>query len=265
MLGGCSLMTAAKARLEPRDQFTGVQGHPQVLYAGEDAQEMAQRLAKALDASVSTVERLHERKFTEPPKVYVCDADCFLQFSTMQPTVPAAHFMDAIFMNAPELQKKERTFNMPPERFLVHELTHLLFYQHAGALAYMRTPAWFREGWAVVVSDGAGAQACSPEQAAKYLLAGSSFDPSEEGSLFRNRTAFSYGLPYPVFYRQAGMFVGYLRNMDRAAFQRALHSLFEGNNFQDGFEQAYGHPIDYYWPDFKQSIRQLIGRSNPAD
>jgi hypothetical protein len=254
-LGGCTAMQAAKARLEPREQFLKTPSHPQVRYY-PGSEEMAQRMAKAMDASVAAVEQLHGRKFLEPPKVYVCDADCFFRFSTFQPSVPAGQFMDSIFMNAPDLRNKERQFGMAPENFLVHELTHLMFYQYAGAIAYMRAPAWFREGWAVVVSEGAGAQACTPAQAARFLIAGSSFDPTEEGSLFQSRTASSYGLPYPVFYRQAAMFVAYLRELDPSAFQSALHSLLDGERFQPGFERAYGKEISSYWTAFIQSIQE---------
>jgi hypothetical protein len=254
LLGGCSVMNAAKARLEPRDRFVETQGYAQVRHDG-DAEDMALRLGKAMEESLDTVERMHGRVFLEPPKVFVCDADCFVRFSTLARNVPAAHFMDAVFMNDPELRNKERQFAMPPESFLVHELTHLLFYQHAGAIAYMRAPAWFREGWAVVVSGGAGAQACTPEEAARHLLAGVAFDPAEEGSLFRNKTAASYGLPYPVFYRQAAMFIEYLRATRPAAFQAALQELLDGEPFQDSFERAYGRAVASYWMPFKRSLK----------
>ena len=255
MLGGCTVMQAAKARLEPRDQFLPSSVHPQVRFR-PGSEDMARRMAVALDASIAVVEKQHGRPFLEPPTVYVCDADCFVRFSTFRPSVPAGHFMDSVFMNDPDLRSKERQSGMAPENFLVHELTHLMFYQYAGAAAYMSTPAWFREGWAVVVSDGAGAQACTPEEAARILLAGSSFDPEEEGSLFRNRTASSYGLRYPVFYRQAAMFVSYLRQIDTAAFQVALHALLGGERFQAAFERAYGKPVSSHWASFKQSIRE---------
>jgi hypothetical protein len=256
VLGGCSVMNAAKARLEPRGEFVGAQGYAQVRYQ-EDAEDMALRLGKAMDSSLAMVERMHGRAFLEAPKVFVCDAECFFRFSTLARNVPAAHFMDSIFMNDPELRNKERQFAMPPESFLVHELTHLLFYQHAGAIAYMRTPAWFREGWAVVVSGGAGAQACTPDEAARHLLAGRAFDPAEEGSLFWNRTASSYGLRYPVFYRQSAMFIEYLRKADPNAFQAALQMLLDGEAFQPSFEHAYGKPLVSYWDFFTESIQAL--------
>lgn len=263
VLGGCSIMNAAKARLEPRDGFIETQGYAQVRHDG-GAESMALRLGKAMEESLNTVERLHGRTFLQPPKVFVCDADCFFRFSTLARNVPAAHFMDSIFMNDPELRKKERQFATPPESFLVHELTHLLFYQHAGAIAYMRTPAWFREGWAVLVSGGAGAQACTREEAAQHLLAGRSFDPAEEGSFFRNRTAASYGLPYPVFYRQAAMFIEYLRETDRSAFQAALQGLLDGEPFQDSFQRAYGGAIASYWIPFAQSLKEGIEAAGVA-
>lgn len=256
-LGGCTVITAAKARLEPREHFL-TSSHAQVLYQS-GSEGMARRMAMAIDASVGKVERTHEKKFLQPPRVYVCDAPCFSRFSTLHESVPAGHFMDSVFMNDSELRNKERKFNIAPEKFLVHELTHLLFYQHVGPLAYMRTPAWFREGWAVLVSEGAGAQASTPFEAARYVLSGSSIDPTEEGSVFWNKTASAYGLPYPVFYRQAGMFVSYLKELDMAAFHAALHDLFRGADFQKSFERAYGRPIAAYWPDFKKKIQTRIG------
>jgi hypothetical protein len=264
ILGGCSVLNAAKARLEPRDGFIETQGHAQVRHDGS-AESMALRLGKAMGKSLNTVERMHGRAFLQPPKVFVCDAECFRRFSTLARDVPAAHFMDSIFMNDPELRKKERQFAVPPESFLIHELTHLLFYQHAGAIAYMRTPAWFREGWAVVVSGGAGAQACTREEAARHLLTGSSFDPSEEGSLFRNKTAASYGLPYPVFYRQTAMFIEYLRETDPSAFQTALQGLLDGEPFQDSFQRAYGRKIASYWIPFTQSLKASIDSTGIAE
>ncbi|MGV3740932.1 MAG: hypothetical protein ACO1NO_01320 [Burkholderiaceae bacterium] len=258
VLGGCTVMQAAKARLEPRDQFLSSSVHPQLRFR-PGSEDMARRMAVALDASIAVVEKQHGRPFLEPPTVYVCDADCFVRFSTFRPSVPAGQFMDSVFMNDPDLRSKERQFGMAPENFLVHELTHLMFYQYAGAAAYMSTPAWFREGWAVVVSDGAGAQACTPEEAARLLLAGSSFDPEEKGSVFRNRTASSYGLRYPVFYRQAAMFVNYLRDIDSAAFQVALHGVLDGERFQAAFERAYGNTIASHWDGFRESLRKPAG------
>jgi hypothetical protein len=250
-------MDAVRARAEPRAQFVTLSDNPAIRYLPDSpaALTLAQRMAGIWEDAVHKVEKMHGAAFIEQPKVYVCHADCFVRYTTMSATVPAGHFMDSVFMNEPVLWQRETNLHMAPENFLVHELAHLLLYQHAGGANYMRVPAWFREGLAVALSNGAGAEACSPEEAASALLAGKSFDPAETGSLFANRLAASYGLHYPVFYRQAGMFVSYMMEIDRIAFQEALNGILKQEEFQRSFQEAYGRPIVSYWPEFKQDLK----------
>ena len=265
LVSGCTVLHMATARLQPRDQFLHLETPHAALYYQPDSKEMAKRMLNAMESAISIVEKAHGLNFTRRPKVFVCDEACFSQYSTMGRTVPAGHFLDSVFMNDRVLQQRERAFNMTPESFLVHELAHLLLYQHAGGIAYMQIPAWFREGLAVAVSGGAGAEASGVEEAARSILAGHAFDPAETGSLFHNRIASSYGLRSSVFYRQAGMFVAYLMKRSPAAFQRALQDVLQGGDFQHSFAAAYGQPVAAFWPAFKEQLRALTGKQDTAE
>ncbi len=153
---------------------------------------------------------------------------------------------------------------MPAERFLTHELSHLLLYQYAGAIGYMQVPAWFREGLAVMVSGGAGAEAATPLEAALSILAGQSFDPTEVGSVLHNRTAPSYGLRSAIFYRQAAMFVEYLREVNPGAFQVALLDILHAGHFQRSFERAYGKSVASMWQGFVQKMVLMTRLEKPS-
>lgn len=259
LLSGCSLLKLMSARMQPRSQFVPVAANPQVAYApGSEA--MALRMSKALDGSKAIIEAAHGVAFLQAPRVFVCDAECFSTYTPLNKSVPAGHFLDSVFMNDDVLRQRERSFNMSPENFLAHELAHLLLYQHVGGIAYMQVPAWFREGLAVSVSNGAGSEGARAAEAAASIAAGKAFDPAESGSLFNDRTASSYGLRSSIFYRQAGMFVDYLRELDGKAFQAALRGVLKGEDLQNSFRTAYGQPLAVLWPGFEARVKQLAER-----
>ncbi|CAN5872980.1 hypothetical protein BH11PSE12_BH11PSE12_20430 [soil metagenome] len=258
-LAGCSFGKMAVARAHSRDRFVPTQANSDVRYA-PGSQDMAERAAMAISHSREIIEQTHAAKFPHVPQVFVCHTDCFTTFVPVSKEVTAAQFADAVFMNDEVLKLREQQRGMPVENFLTHELAHLLLYQHAGPIAYMRVPSWFREGIAVAVSNGAGAEACTPAEAAKNILAGKHFDPAEAGSLFRDRTASSYDLRTSIFYREAGLFVQYMRERNPMAFQMALKDILNGNDFQESFSHAYGQSISSQWPDFVASMNLLVAQ-----
>lgn len=258
-LTSCSFGKMAVAQSHSRDRFVPTQSNPDVRY-DTGSQEMADRIAKAISHSRQVVEQTHGATFTHAQQLFVCHADCFTTFVPVSNEVAAAQFGNAIFMNDEVLTLREQHRGMPVENFLTHELAHLLLYQRAGPVAYIRVPSWFREGIAVAVSNGAGAEACTPTEAAQNILEGKNFDPAEVGSLLRDRTAQSYGLRTSIFYRQAGMFVEYLRERNPTAFQAALKGILDGQDFQESFGRTYGQSISSQWPDFVVSMRRLIAQ-----
>jgi hypothetical protein len=257
LLTSCSYAKMAVARAHSRDHFIPTQSNPDVRY-NQGSQDMAERIAKAISHSREIVEQTHGATFMHAPSVFVCRTECFTTFVPVSKEVGAAQFADAVFMNEDVLLQRELQRGMPVENFLTHELAHLLLYQHAGPVAYLRVPSWFREGIAVAVSNGAGAEACTPIEAAQNIIAGKNFDPAEAGSVFRNRTASSYDLRPSIFYRQAGLFVQYLRERNPKAFETALKDILNGADFQQSFSRAYAQSISAQWPDFVALMSQLV-------
>lgn len=254
---GCSHMLA---QTKSRDQFAATVAKPSVRYL-PGSQVLADRLAASLEQSMKTVELFHGATFTQAPKVFVCKTECVTTYAPGSNNDPATQYGDAVFMNEDLLLQREQQRGISPDGFLVHELAHLLLFQRAGVIAYLRVPSWFKEGVAVVASGGAGVSA-TPAEAAKSILDGKSFDPSEPGSMFRNRTAPSYGLPVSLFYREATLFVQFLKDQNPVAFNSALTAVANGADFQESFRLAYGRSIAAYWPAFLESIKPTAGTAS---
>ncbi len=151
VLAGCSHM-AAKSK--SRSQFEPTTGNAGVRYL-PGSQALADTIAANLAPSVEIVEQFHGGKFTHAPTVLVCKSACFSGYAPGSNNDPATQYGDAIFINEDLILQREQQRGVPPAGFLVHELAHLLLYQRAGVIAYLRVPAWFKEGVAVVNSSGA--------------------------------------------------------------------------------------------------------------
>lgn len=258
-LTSCSVVKMLVAQSHSRDRFIPSPLNPDVRYE-VGSQDMAERIAKSVGHSLEVVEQTHGAQMAHAPLLFVCRTSCFRTFVPVSEEIAAAQFGDAVFMNDDVLKLREQQRGMPVENFLTHELAHLLLYQRAGPMAYIRVPSWFREGIAVAVSNGAGAEACSPAEAAQNILVGNSFDPAEVGSMFHDRTASTYGLRPSIFYRQAGLFVSYLKERNPSAFQAALNDILTGQDFQESFARAYGQSISSQWPEFMASMEQWVAQ-----
>ncbi|PXX43046.1 hypothetical protein [Undibacterium pigrum] len=267
LLSGCTLIKTGVALMHTREVFVASKTNPDVRYlAGaspEIAEQVANRVAAAIQHSREVVEKAHGAKFAHAPQVYICHADCFTRYVPVTVNEPAAQFGDSIFLNIDALLKREARGALQLEYILTHELTHLLLYQVGGTMAYGRVPAWFREGVALQISQGAGAsEFVTMPEAARMLLDGKHFDPAEIGSIFANRTATAYKLTTPMFYREALMFVDFLKANNPAAFDKALHDIVIGKDFHESFEAAYGASIASYWPAFIASVAAITPMPN---
>jgi hypothetical protein len=65
-------------------------------------------------------------------------------------------------------------------------------------------------------------------------------------------------------YRQAGMFVGWLRMRDETAFLRLLRGLEAGDAFEPSFETAFGETAPQLWRRFVSDLSQR-SRSDAAN
>jgi len=104
----------------------------------------------------------------------------------------------------------------------------------------------------VTVSGGGGAQGVSVEEAEREIVAGRVIETPDAAFLFGN-----LGLKPPpprvenedqrsrmhMAYRQAGLFVSFLRAQNREGFQKLLDRLMTGERFNSAFAASFGASV----------------------
>ncbi|MDP3553742.1 hypothetical protein [Methylocystis sp.] len=228
----------------------------------------AQSVAEIAPRAIAQIESIHGRPFAQPPTVGVyASYENYGSANGMGDPGIAAVTRAGAALLSPTLCGQERD---RLEGVLAHELSHvhLSGWRPLGA---PRPPQWFTEGLAVMASNGGGAEGVSIEDAAQAIrdgyrvvlderpwidFAGLGFerepprDPKLDALTQRQRLA----------YRQAGMFVGWLRMRDQNAFTQLLRALEAGRPFGPSFESAFGENAPQLWLRFVSDLSQRSRR-----
>jgi len=142
---------------------------------------------------------------------------------------------------------------------LTHELSHAHLRSHISILNYINVPNWFKEGLAVIVSDGGGAEHVTETEALNAIRKGVHIYMEDKGSLFHvSRIAFENETDEPVLfqmqYRQAGLFVEYLKNKNTHGFAIMLSELLNGQSFEKALCSGFNTKLNTLWSDFEDSL-----------
>jgi hypothetical protein len=248
-VSGCTPIRAVIGMTKTTDHFLSSSSVPEVRY-----EPGAEQLAGHIESVVhDAIDRVQQRQglFTRPVIVYAtASVNSFAEYCTT-PRAAACVLKNRLFM-APRLLKT-------PERIagiLTHELSHLQLNQQLGSWKYQtRLPAWFHEGLAVYVADGAGAELISREQAIDAILSGRGFSPEQRGSVLFQRNAHHYNLEPHMFYRQASLFVIWLHEHDPIGFEAMLLQVEQGAFLYDAMQAAFGFDVEQAWARFVASLR----------
>ncbi|HEY3309221.1 MAG TPA: hypothetical protein VGJ93_12265 [Desulfuromonadaceae bacterium] len=247
---GCSLLRSSISTLKSTDHFVPMTTDRRVL-SEPGADDVAVVVAADLADAIATVEKEQYRAFAKPVQVYVTrDEESFAAFTGVSKQALGTVIIK-VFLSGKLRKEPDRI-----RRILVHELSHLHLGQQLGIYGYnANLPSWFQEGLAVTVSGGGGAEKMSEAGAARAILAGTGLKPEASGSFFFKKFANSYGVEPPLFYRQSGMFVAWLRNYDLERFRLFLLAIEDGKEFEGSFNQAYGMNLDEAWQRFTDQLK----------
>jgi hypothetical protein len=144
---------------------------------------------------------------------------------------------------------------------LTHELSHAHLCSWISQLQFMRLPQWFREGLAVMVSEGGGAEGVSELQALDAIRRGDHITIENSSSLL-NLAAVKFvrqpEIPDTSFrikmaYRQAGLFMTFLRDTNPAGFARMMNAILDGHPFAEAVMTGYKTDLDKLWSRFVQA------------
>lgn len=252
-----NLRTALLAEFHDPTRLPALARDPRVHFEPA-ARDCAARVAAALTAAMAQIETIHGLPFAKPPVIGVyASFESYARANGLGDAGVAGVTRAGRALLSPTLCGNERE---RLERVLTHELSHVHF-SGRRIRKGPAPPAWFTEGLAVMASDGGGAEGVSDAEAAQALQAGVAIIPDDvawldfaairftrepiappgrDPSTYRQRLAF----------RQAGLFVRWLRARDPDAFTRFLRGLEAGQAFDEAFATLFGGKADAAWRAF---------------
>jgi hypothetical protein len=244
----CAVLAAAQFRvlLRSTDHFLTCSQDARVHFE-PGAEKLAGTVAMALPEAIATVERQQYGSFAKPITIYVCaSVESIANFGG--PKSAGGFVLNGRLFISP---KPQNTAERIP-RLLAHELSHLHSEQRLGMAGYaLKVPSWFKEGLAVVVSSGGGAETVSDVEGKSAIAEGRTFTPTMSGRPMFEKSGRSYGLTEHMWYRQSALLVQFLRDRDETAFKRLMSLLDQGSNFKSALKTSYAESIDVLLKDFR--------------
>jgi hypothetical protein len=192
------------------DLLAALPENPQVHYEPGGA-EYAHAVAALLPATIVRIESVHGRPFAHPVTVGVyVSQGAFAAGNGLGHARAAGVTVFGRVTLSPILFSAQRQ-RLPG--ILTHEMSHAHLQSLISALAYIHLPNWFKEGLAVMVSGGGGAEFVSEIQARDAIRRGDRIAIESEGS-WRNLTGIKFenpseapnGLRIMMGYRQGRTF-----------------------------------------------------------
>jgi hypothetical protein len=242
------------ARLNMPDRLPAFSGNSQVHYQ-PGAEDFAREVAALLPDAITRVEDVHGRPFAHPVIVGVyATPEAYATANGLDSTVPVGVTIFDRVNLSPKL------FGPQHQRLrgiLTHELSHAHIQGWIGGYHYLYLPNWFKEGLAVMLSGGGGAELVNEDEARVAIQRGEAIVISDAGSPAvtdvrlekepENRPAW-----YPVVlaYREAGMFVNYLRESDRPAFDRTMNAVLDDRPLREAVSAGYHDSVASLWEKF---------------
>jgi hypothetical protein len=223
------------------------------------AEDYAHDVSTLLPAAIARIEAAHGRPFAHPVTVGV--------YRTPEAYAAANVLGSSLTVGVTAFGRVNLSpaLNWPQHRRLPAILTHELSHAHIQgwlSMADIRLPNWFKEGLAVMVSGGGGAEfvseaearaaiergeriAIDDTQSLSTLLVGIRFERAPLGATPSHRIVMAY--------RQAGMFVSYLHDSDAPGFARMMDAILDGRPFVEAVTVGYQQDLHSLWQKFAQT------------
>jgi len=223
------------------------------------AEDYAREVSALLPAAIARLEAAQGRPFAHPVIVGVyATPEAYMAanvIGSMQP-VGVTPFGRVVLSPVLGAQQHRR---LPA--ILTHEMSHAHLQGWISAYTNVRLPNWFKEGLAVMVSGGGGAEFVSEAEARSAIQRGEHIAIEDTGS-FLNLSDIRFERDAPpgtrshqivTAYRQAGMFVSWLRDADAPGFARMMDAILDGRSFAQAVAAGYDQDVRSLWQKFAQA------------
>jgi hypothetical protein len=240
------------------DRLPALAGNSQVHFE-PGAEDYAREVSALLPAAIARIEAAQGRPFAHPvivgvyatPEAYVAAN----VIGSMQP-VGVTPFGRVVLSPVLGAQQHRR---LPA--ILTHEMSHAHLQGWISAYANVRLPNWFKEGLAVMVSGGGGAEFVSEAEARSAIERGEHIAIEDTGSFLNLSDMRFESEPPPgtsshqivTAYRQAGMFVAWLHDSDAPGFARMMDAILDGRSFVQAVDAGYHQDVRSLWQRFAET------------
>lgn len=236
------------ADLSTGEGFLTLNGDSRIRYEA-GAERAASLTGELLRNAIRTVERAHGRPFRRQVEVYVLASK--RSFVRLSPHARALTSRGRVYLSPGLFEDPAQVAGI-----LAHELSHAHFMQYLGTdRGPPKIPAWFREGFAVWLAGGAGAERVTPAQAVEAIRRGDGLPLDDHWRKGRLPASPRQPASAHMLYRQAAVFIEYLRHLDSHRFDLLVASLLDGIPFQRAFRERYGHSAEFMWETFAANLR----------
>ena len=247
---GCSAINRGLSYFHYKDNLTALKSDKRILIE-PGLNERGMIISSKLDSAISLVVSVFGSNFSNPIYITLC--------KTQESHVKHCgdYMISSGMMNWGRVFISPLAFERKSEiPVLVHELTHLHTCQRIGIFKFIgNIPAWFTDGLAVVVSNGAGAEDFSDSIAIEWINNGKCFSPVRNGNFIKTSAGNEPALPWDMFYRQSSLFVKYLMDSNPKAFQLMLTDIENDKDFEKSFDKNYKNSIQTAMEEFKETLR----------
>lgn len=241
------------------DRLPALADNPQVPFE-PGAEDFARDVAALLPAAIARVETVHGRPFAHPVTVGAyATPEAFAAANGLGSNVPVGVTFAGRVVLSPKLFRPQ---HQRLRAILTHEMSHAHIQGWIGGSSYFRLPPWFKEGLAVMISEGGGAELVSEREARAAIDRGEQI-AIDDASRAQTTIDIRFDKPpakqspswYPIVlaYRQAGMFVSYLHESDGPAFDRMMSAILDDRSFADAVNTGYHDDVRSLWRKFADS------------
>jgi hypothetical protein len=225
------------------EKLVALPENPQVHYES-GASEQARTVARLLPTAIARVESIHGRRFAHPVVVgaYVTPEAFVAANGLGDRRAVGMHFLGRVMLS-PVLFSTQRQ-RLPA--MLTHELSHAHLRSWISELTFIGLPNWFKEGLAVMVSGGGGAEGVSELQARDAIRHGDHIAIQSTGSLL-NLAVIKFEQP------PENPNTSFLHDTNPDGFARMINAILDGSPFAEAVMTGYETDLHKLWSRFVQA------------
>ena len=210
-----------------------------------------------LDTLTKSVESFHELKFKNKPKIFIFkDDESYYQRSISKARFCA--FSSGALIVSPWALKEDKQGIISLEKYIKHELSHILIYNYNGFLGEFKYPSWLLEGLAMYSVNQMGTSFYpNIEDTYKAIRAGNFMPPDYYKTNKEDEVNINVKYKIAFIYSEFGCIVDYLvKTYGKEKLIKYIKALLEENDNESQFRKVYSRDFNEVISEFKEYVNK---------